>query len=84
MLAPVVAAAFEHIGKAGEIGVDIGVRIDQRMAHAGLRGEMDHVGKTVLLEQRGDAVAVGEIELDEAKRLDLASSARRASFSAGS
>ena len=31
-----------------EIGVDIGVRIDQRIAHAGLRGEMHDVREAVL------------------------------------
>ena len=45
MPAAVVPAAFEHVEEAGQVGVDIGVRIDQRMAHAGLRGEMHDTGE---------------------------------------
>ena len=37
------------------------------MAHAGLRGEMDDVGKFLRRKQRGGGGAIGEIELDEAK-----------------
>ena len=37
------------------------------MAHAGLRREMHDTGKAVFLEQARDAVAIGKIELDEAK-----------------
>ena len=47
-----MAAAFEHVEEADEIGLRIGVRIDQRMAHAGLRREMDDVAETVRREQR--------------------------------
>ena len=61
------------------------MRIDQRMAHAGLRGEMDHARKAMRGEQRGDAVAIGDVararsEMPESR----ASSASRACFSAGS
>ena len=42
MLGAAVAAAFENIEKAREIGVEIGMRILQRVAHARLRGEMHH------------------------------------------
>ena len=71
MPAAVVAAALEDVGEADEIGVDIGVRIDQRMAHARLRREMDDMGKAVTLEQRGHALAVGEIELGELEAVEL-------------
>src|SRR6185437_3566451 len=67
MAAAVVAAAFENIGEADEIGVHIRMRIDQRIAHARLRGEMHDMRKPVLGEQRGNAVAVGQVELDEAE-----------------
>ena len=60
-------AAFQNVEEAGEVGIRIGVRIDQRVAHAGLRGEMHDVGKAMLGEQRRHAGAVGEIELDEAE-----------------
>ncbi len=62
-----LAAAFEHIEEADQIGVDVGVRIDQRIANAGLGGEMHDVGKPVRREQRGHRVAVCEIGLLEAK-----------------
>src|SRR5579885_3245316 len=42
VLDAVVAATLEHIEKAGDVGVNVGVRIDERVAHAGLRGEMHH------------------------------------------
>ncbi len=52
-----MAAALQHIKEADEIGICIGIRIDQRMAHARLRREMDHVRKTVIGKQcRGSAV----------------------------
>ncbi len=60
-----MAATFENVREADQIGVDIGVRIDQRMAHAGLRREMDDIAKPMLGEVRRHARAVGEIELDE-------------------
>ena len=66
MPAAIVPAAFENGRKAGEIGIDIGKRIDQRMADAGLRRKMNDIGKAMLLEERGHAVSIGKIELDEA------------------
>ena len=71
MLAAVVAAAFQHIDEALQIGVDIGVRMRDRMAHAGLRREMHDMRKFVVLEQRRRRVAVGEIELDEVEMVGL-------------
>ena len=35
-------ARFEHVEKAGHVGVDKGPRLLQRVPHAGLRGEVDH------------------------------------------
>src|SRR3546814_6425394 len=67
MLDAVVAAAFENVGEADQIAVDIGVRVDQRIAHTGLRGEVDHALEALFREQRRHAVAIGEIELDEAE-----------------
>ena len=34
-------AGLQHIDEADEVGVDVGVRILERIAHAGLRREMD-------------------------------------------
>ena len=44
-------APFQHIDEAFEIGVDIGVRMIDRMTHAGLRREMHHLGKAVCGKQ---------------------------------
>ena len=35
-----VPAAFQHVEEAGHVAVDIGVRVPQRVAHAGLGGEV--------------------------------------------
>ena len=65
MPAAVMAAAFQDVGEAGEVGVDIGIRIGQRVTHAGLRAEMHDVRKAVLGEQLRHGGAVGEIAFDE-------------------
>ena len=65
MAAAMVAATFQDIEKAGEIGVRIGVRIDQRMPHACLRGEMDRVRKAILAKQRRGGCAIRQIQLYE-------------------
>ena len=41
VLHTVVAAAFEHVHEADDVAVDVGVRVLQRIAHAGLRRQMD-------------------------------------------
>jgi hypothetical protein len=60
-------ATFEHVEEAGDVGVDVVVR--ERMANAGLGGEMDHMSESVLGKQRRHAVAVLEVELVEAERI---------------
>ena len=42
-----VPASFEHVEKAREIGIDIGMRIDQGMPHAGLGSEVHDGGETI-------------------------------------
>src|SRR6476660_7054430 len=65
MAAAVVPATFKDGGEAGQIGIDIGERIDERMPNTGLRGEVNDVRKTMFLEQACHPVAIGEIESDE-------------------
>src|SRR5215468_10261390 len=60
-------AALEHVEEAGEVGPGIGMGIDQGMTHAGLRREVDDVGKAVLGEQCRHGVTVGDIGLLEAE-----------------
>ena len=51
MAASMMPATFQHIDEALEIGVDIGMRMIDRITHAGLRREMHHPGKAVFGEQ---------------------------------
>ena len=67
MLAIVVTAAFQDVDEALEIGIDIGMGMLQRVAHAGLRREMDHHGEATLSEQRLCRRTVGEVELHKAE-----------------
>lgn len=67
MLHLIVSAAFEHIGEANQIGIDVSVRIFQRIAHTGLRGKIDNHIEFFRCEQCSDARRIGQIELDEAE-----------------
>ena len=67
MLDAVVPAALEDVGEADDIAVDVGVRVDQRVAHAGLRGQVHDAVELLLREQRRDALAVGHVHLHEAE-----------------
>ena len=60
-----VPATFEHVEEAREVGVNVGMRIDQRMTHAGLRGEMHDIGEAMRSEQFRHGPAVGNIDLLE-------------------
>ena len=71
MLAAVMAAAFQHVQKALEIGVEIGFRMGDRMSHAGLGCEMHHMREFVFLEQLRRRGAVGKIEPDEFEMVRL-------------
>ena len=51
VLDPGVPAALEEIDKADQVGVDVGVRVDQGIADPGLGGQVHHRIKTVLVEQ---------------------------------
>src|ERR1700733_15852408 len=66
-----VTAAFEHIEETGEIGVEIGVWIFQRVAHAGLRGEMNDRTECTIAKTRFGAFAVGKIEPVKAEFAEL-------------
>ena len=63
MLAAIVAAPFEHVDKTFDIGVDIGVRIFERITDAGLRGEMNDNGKRCCANSDFDRRAIREIQL---------------------
>jgi hypothetical protein len=63
-----MAAAFEDVDEADQVAVDIGMRVLQRVAHAGLRREIDHALRAFCREKRGDAGAVGDVEARQRKR----------------
>ena len=69
VLDAVVAAPFDDVQKAGHIAVDVDMRIVDRMAHARLRGEMDHAVEFLGREQGLDTAAIGQIQLYEVKIL---------------
>ena len=69
MRCAVLPAALEHVEEAHQIGVDIGVRVFQRVAHAGLRREMHHQLGPQRREQGRGGGAVGEVEPREAEAL---------------
>ena len=71
MLDAVVPAALEHVQRADDVAVDVGVRVLERVAHARLRGEVDHALELLAREQRRHARAVGEVELHEAEARQL-------------
>ena len=63
-----MAARLEEVRESDEIGVDIGAGIFERVANAGLGGEMDHLGGPVRLEQPVPGVGVGEVQALEAEQ----------------
>src|SRR3974390_2404565 len=65
MATVVVTATFQNIAEADEIGIDIGVWIDQRVANARLRREMHNKGKPMLAKKRGGGRAGPEVEPHE-------------------
>ena len=62
MLHTAMPAQLQHVDEADQIAFNIGVRIFQRVAHACLCGQVDHLGRLDFIEQRGQAVAVGDVQ----------------------
>src|SRR5690242_16525788 len=69
MLASVMPAAFEDVGEALQIGIDVGVRLLERVTHPGLRREMHNLRKSIRLEECSRSGAVGDIDPLEAESL---------------
>src|SRR5262249_4181342 len=67
-----MAAAFENVEEAGEIGVEISVRVLQRVANAGLGGEMHHRAEIAVAKKALDVSAFGEIDFMEGKFVEFA------------
>jgi hypothetical protein len=67
-------ATLEHVEEAGEVGIGIGIGIDQRVTHAGLRGEMRDGRKTMRGKQFRHGLAIVDIDLRKfeiGERLEL-------------
>jgi hypothetical protein len=60
-----VAAAFQAIGKADQVGIDIGRGIDRRMDDTELRCKMRDIGEALLGKQRRHGGAIGKIAFFE-------------------
>src|SRR3954451_10456786 len=60
-------ASFQHIEKAFEIALGISVRMVDRIADAGLRGEMDNSREAVFCPQPVHRFTIGKIDLFERK-----------------
>ena len=69
---PAVPANLEDVEKSGEISIEIGVRILQRVAHSGLSGKMHDRSEIAVAKQRCGEPAVGEIEPVKSEVLELA------------
>ena len=67
MPAAVVAAPLQHIYKAFEIGIDISMRMLERIAHTGLGREMDDEGKAILFKERLHCRAISQIQPHESE-----------------
>ncbi len=65
MLGAVVPAAFQYVEEAQQIGFRVGMRVGERIAHAGLRRHVDDVARLERGEQAGGRLAVGEVEAAE-------------------
>jgi hypothetical protein len=63
MLHRVVAATFQNVAKADQVGVDIGVWVVDGVAHPRLRGQMDDAPGLLSREQCRHRFAVGDVEL---------------------
>ena len=84
-----VPAGLEDVGEADDVRLHVGERVLEGVAHAGLGGEVDHPLEAVAAKAASTAVPVGEVGAAELVRRPVSaavrsSSARRASFSAGS
>ena len=64
-----VAAAFDHVTERRQVVPEIRARIDERVTHARLRGEMNHVRERVVTEELVRRLRIGEVDALEPKAL---------------
>lgn len=69
VLHAVVAAGFEHVAKADEVALDVGLRVGERVAHAGLRGQVNDALGLLSSKDGHQACCVCHVGFDEAELL---------------
>ena len=67
VLDPSRAAAFEHVDEPDQVGLRVGVRMRHRVAHAGLRGEVDDAREAAAREQVLHGADVGDVHTLESE-----------------
>lgn len=72
MLDFVMAAGFEDVHEANDIGIDVGMRIFKAVANAGLGGKIDYPIKSVFGKDLFDGSAIAQVSLNEGKALMIA------------
>src|SRR6516164_2211027 len=65
-------ASFQNIEESGEIGIEIGVGVLQRVTDTGLRGKMHHRSKFAVAKYGLYALAIGEIDLVKTEVVEFA------------
>ena len=60
-----MTAGFQNVVESDEVALDVGVRVRDGIADAGLGGEVHDDGEVVLFEQAVDGRLVGEVCLDK-------------------
>lgn len=68
----IVAAGFEDVHEANDIGIDVGMRIFKAVANAGLGGKIDYPIKSVFGKDLFDGSAIAQVSLNEGKALMIA------------
>ena len=61
----VIAASLQDVVEAYKVRLDIGIRIGNRVAHAGLSRQVHHHGGLVLCKDAVNGSLVGQITLDK-------------------
>lgn len=79
----VVAAGFEDVVEADEVGFDVGVWVVDTVANAGLGGEVDDDVRLVLGKQLVDGGFVGEVAFDEGEVFEAFEFIEAGSFEIG-
>ena len=68
----IVPATFQQVGKADDVGVDVGVGVLQGIAHSRLRRQVDHRVETMLCKQGFQGWPVNQVDSREGEaRLGL-------------